>query len=251
MAPDLNLHLPTDTVWQPSLFAIKASADFETPAELRAYLLDAIPQNSQATRLRTTRYIFMRFFPNRIYHSLPRRVWMAYRDEQILEMVMRYCYLSRERLVGRFVEEVLFSMPPGATFNRKVIDQFVASIYSAPARIRSGVARIQEAGRELGFIERNTKEKIYRALTLPTAPTPLLILLHYLFAPEPRTVTMNDILVNPFWKDIGFQTEDQVRQVLKEAAANDALAKYIVADQLEQVTTKFTLNELFSRKVRL
>jgi hypothetical protein len=245
------LHLPTDTVWQPSLFALKASADHATLAELRQYLLEAIPQNSEATRLRTTRYILMRFFPAGNFDSLPRRVWLAYRDIEILEMVMRYYYLARERLVGRFMEEVLFSLEPGTTFDRRLIVEFVTGLYSTPPRIKMGISRIQEAGRELGFIERSAKGNIYRVLTLSNNETPLLILLHHLFASEPRTITLKDILASPFWKDIGFRSEDNVRQVLKEAAAKDILAKYVVADQLEQVTTKYALDEFLAQRVRL
>jgi len=246
-----GLHLPADTVWQPSLFALKASADIGTLADFSQFLLEALPQNSRVTRKRTAGYILMRFFPNENYDNLPRRVWLAYRDEQILEMVMRYYYLSRERLVGRFVEDVLFSLEPGTTFDRRLIEQFVTSQYSSPPRIKKAIARIQEAGRTLGFFERNAKEKLNRVLVLGKADTPLLILLHHLFAPEPRTITMTDILANPFWKDIGFRSEDAVRQVLKEAAAKDILAKYVVADQLEQITTKYSLDEFLAQRIRL
>jgi hypothetical protein len=238
-------------VWQPSLFAVKASADIATLAELRQYLWQAIPQNSQATRRRTAGYILMRFFPDGNYDSLPRRVWLSYRDDHLLEMVMRYCFLARERLVGRFVEEILVTLDPGATFDRTLIEQFVSGLYSNPARVKKAVSRIQEAGHELGLFEKSRKERAYRVVALGSAETPLLILLHDLFAPMPRTVTMTDILTNPFWKDIGFRSEDAVRLVLKRAAAKDILAKYVVADQLEQITTKYTLDEFLTQRVWL
>jgi hypothetical protein len=39
--------------------------------------------------------------------------------------------------------------------------------------------------------------------------------------------------------------------VLREADAAGVIGKYIVADQLEQVTTCFTLAELMERRVRI
>lgn len=251
MDPSPKLHMPSQPVWAPSVFAVKASADFASLPELRDYLRQAIPQNSELNRKRTAAYIIMRFFSNEDYNSLPRRVWIAYQDEKLLEMIMRYFFLVRERLVGRFVEEILFSIEPGTTLDRKVFERFVTGLYSEQSRIQSGIKRIRDSCRELGFIERSAKGNVFRVLSLNDVETPLLILLHHLFAPEPRTITMSDILANPFWKDIGFRSEDSVRQVLKEAAAKDILAKYVVADQLEQVTTKYTLDEFLAQRVRL
>ena len=45
--------------------------------------------------------------------------------------------------------------------------------------------------------------------------------------------------------------EDEVRAILREADAAGFLGKYVVADQLEQVTTCMTLDEFMSKKVRL
>ncbi len=246
-----HLHVPSEPVWQPSVFALKASGDFGSLAELRVYLLQSIPQNSEATRRRTMQYIVMRFFPDGDYNSLPRRVWLAYRNEGFLESIMRYYFLARERLVGRFVEEVLNSLEPGTTFDRTLIEQFVRGVYSDPARIKKAVSRVQAACRELGLVETSQRGKAFRVLALGSVSTPLLVLLHHIFAPTPRTVTMVDILSNPFWKDIGMRSVDAVRQSLKEATAKDLLNKYVVADQLEQVTTKYTLDEFLAERMQV
>jgi len=66
-----------------------------------------------------------------------------------------------------------------------------------------------------------------------------------------RTVELRNLVANPFWKYLGFKSEDGVRALLREADAAGLVGKYVVADQLEQVTTCFTLDELLQRRVRL
>ena len=72
------------------------------------------------------------------------------------------------------------------------------------------------------------------------------------FAPsQPRTIELRNLLANPFWKYLGFKSEDEVRRILREADAAGLVGKYVVADQLEQVTTCLTLDELLAKKARL
>jgi hypothetical protein len=85
-----------------------------------------------------------------------------------------------------------------------------------------------------------------------TQKTSLLILLHHLFAAKAvRTVELRNLFANPFWKYLGYKSEDAVRAVLREADASGLIGKYVVADQLEQVTTCSTLDEFLERRTRL
>jgi hypothetical protein len=86
---------------------------------------------------------------------------------------------------------------------------------------------------------------------IPMPKTSLLILTHYLLAPTPRTVTIKDVLSNPFWQYLGVRESEAVRKVFREADANGAITKYIMADQLEQVTTRYSFDEFVQRKVQL
>ena len=81
--------------------------------------------------------------------------------------------------------------------------------------------------------------------------TAFLLLLHAELAPAPRTVTVAEILAHPFWRCLGGRDPQQVRDALAAAAAAGAIDRYIHVDQLEQATTRFTLEELLDRKVRL
>jgi hypothetical protein len=82
--------------------------------------------------------------------------------------------------------------------------------------------------------------------------TSLLLFTHYLFAATgARTVELKHILANPFWKYLGFKAEDAVRAAFREADAVGIFGKYVVADQLEQITTRWTLDEFLGQKPRL
>jgi hypothetical protein len=104
---------------------------------------------------------------------------------------------------------------------------------------------------KLGFLARARGQPDRLQPVIPTN-TAFLIVFHHLFAPSgPRTVELCHLFANPFWKYLGFKSEDAVRAALRSADAAGVLGKYIVADQLEQVTTCLTLHNIFTRKVRL
>jgi hypothetical protein len=103
----------------------------------------------------------------------------------------------------------------------------------------------------LGFLARG-RGKPDRLNCLVPNKTSTLLLVHYLFAADgPRTVEISRVLSNPFWKYLGYKSEDSVRAVMREADAAKLIGKYVVADQLEQVTTCYSLNELLIQKARL
>ena len=91
-------------------------------------------------------------------------------------------------------------------------------------------------------------------MLLPLVPTKtaLLLLTHSIFTPGgPRTVELRRLLAGPYWKYLGFKSEDAVRAVFREADAAGILGKYVVADQLEQITTRWSLDELLANKPKL
>jgi hypothetical protein len=78
-----------------------------------------------------------------------------------------------------------------------------------------------------------------------------LILIHHLFALTPRIVTLRDILADPFWRYLGFRQEETVRRTLHEANAGGLIAAYATVDQLEQITTRYTLDEWLEGRLQL
>ena len=104
---------------------------------------------------------------------------------------------------------------------------------------------------QLGVLERCPGEDD-RLVALNPSKTSLVLLTHHIFASaEPRTIELRNLLANPFWKYLGLKREDEVRAIFREADAAGCIGKYVVADQLEQVTTCLTLDAFLSKKMRL
>jgi len=111
--------------------------------------------------------------------------------------------------------------------------------------------RLKSNLKKIGFLER-AKGKPDRLLPVVPTKTSFLILLHHLFAAKAvRTVELRNLVTNPFWKYLGYKSDDALRALLREADAAGLVGKYVVADQLEQVTTCFTLDEFLERRARL
>jgi hypothetical protein len=240
-------YLPSEPCWEESIQAIKDSLRFNSFDSFRKYLINTLPQNSYETRERNFSYITKRFFPNQSLDQLTVKVWKYYKNEELLKDIMRFQFTTKERLVSMFIENGLILYEPGSTFTKNVFESFVSRVYNAAKP--KAVARLSYILCKLGFITRKGKE--YFVLNLGLPKSALVILVHHIFAPTPTTVALKEILANSFWKYLGIKKEDQVRQILKEAFASGLLAKYIIADQLEQITTEYSLDDFLKKRLHL
>lgn len=239
--------MPSEPCWEESIQAIKDSLRFKSFISFRTHLINTLPQNSYKTRERNFSYIAKRFFPDESLNQLTVKVWKFYRNEELLKDIMRFQFLYNEKLIAKFIEEELSLFNPGSTFNKSLFEKFVNKVYKIPKP--KAVARIINILRKLDYL--TYKSKIYSVLSKPLPKLPLIILIHHIFAPSPKTVIIKNIIMNPFWKYLSIQSETQIRQILKEAAANGLIAKYITADQLEQITTKYSLDEFIQKRIKL
>ena len=238
-----------DAIINEGLFALKLSLDAHSIDDLHELLLKRLGQNSAETRSRYTQTIIRWFFPDGLTGLLP-RVWRAYQDEPIALDLLRWSYLNQEPILGGCVAEALYACENGLVIPTTYFDKFLQDHMGEPPPEKTR-KRLKSNLKKLGFLER-AKGKSDRLLPVLSQKTSFLILLHHLFAPKAiRTVELKNLLANPFWKYLGHKSEDSVRALLREADAVGLIGKYIVADQLEQVTTCVTLDEFLERKDRL
>jgi hypothetical protein len=238
-----------DVLIPEGLMAIKAAHEAKTSDELQELLMKRLGQNSMETRSRYAQSIIRWFFPDGVQGLLP-RTWQAYQDDTISADLLRWSYLNEEPIMGRCVAEALFPCENGMAMPATYFDKFLQDCLgeTPPEKTRE---RLKMNLKRIGFLER-ARGKPDRLLPVVPQKTSLLVLLHHLFAAKAvRTVELCNLFANPFWKYLGFKSEDAVRGVLREADAKGLIGKYVVADQLEQVTTCFTLDELLERKARL
>ena len=242
-APNMIQELP----WPQAVQAIKDSLHLDDFAAFRAHMEDSLPYNSAYTRQRYTQTIIKYFFPNGSLDSLPRQAWRAYRDDQLLENLMRYQFLTQEPTVAHFVVTHLIPMAPGSILRHELLSEFIREV-DLKGRAKM-VKRLGQAVRRLGFVVRERRQDTVARLR--PAKTGFMILLHYLFAPTPRIVTLHDILTDPFWQYLGFREEEAIRRVLQEANAHGLIASDATIDQLEQITTRYTLDEWLEARLQL
>jgi hypothetical protein len=240
-------HMMRRLLWKEAVQAVKLSAEFSDFASFRKELEKSLHYNSSYVRARNTNSIIRWFFSSHSLDNLLTKVWVFYKDETILKDVMRYEYLTREPDVAEFVVRYLLSLPPGTSIESEYLKDFLLKKYSVVKK--DPLNSLRGACRELGFVYTQNKKLV--TAQMPTPKTSLLILTHYLFAPYPRTVTLREILSNPFWQYLGIREPDVVKVIFQEADSSGIIAKYIVADQLEQITTRYSFEEFIQRRGRL
>lgn len=242
-----KLAIPSDPCWKESIFAIKSSLRFGSFENFKRYLIENLPQNSLKTRKRYASYVLARFFPNQSLEQLSVMVWKSYHNEDILLDIMRFEFLKRERLIALFIENKLSGFAPGNLIPKEVFLDYLTEIYG---EIKPKVfSRFTEILRSLGYLGHNNRK--YFIPSIVPNKTAFLIILHYLFAEKIQTVVLKDIEADPFWKYLRILNGQSMRQILKESSANNLISKYVVADQLDQITTKYSLKEFIERKISL
>lgn len=230
-----------------ALTAIKLSFDVKSLEEYQDLLISSLHQNSEQTRQRFSQSLIQWFFPDG-FHGLSRNTLAIYKNDLVLIDVMRFLYLSVESLVGKCVSEALFPLEPGMLVPSNYFDRFLQTLISGeipettPKRLKTNLS-------QLGFLAK-ARNKSFFLNTVTPSKTGFLLIFHFIFSSiEPRTVEMKTILANPFWKYLGIKSEDSVRALLKEANFAGLLGKYVLADQIEQVTTRWSVTEFLKAKV--
>lgn len=238
-----------DVLFQQGLNAVRLSEGLESLADLQQRLVAEFSQNSTETRTRYSQSVLKWFFADGMA-GLARSVWLAYHDERIESDILRYLYLAAEPVMGLCVVDALYPLQNAMQIPATYFDRFLRGYFGEDPPDKTK-RRLKANLKLLGFLERS-RGKSDRLQSVVFDKTSLLILIHHLFASDsPRTIEMSRLFADPFWKYLGCKSEDGVRHVLREADAAGLLGKYVVADQLEQVTTCMTLAEFLKRGVRL
>jgi len=238
-----------DVLLPEGLAAVKLAVGLNKAEELQNKLEHELGQNSAETRRRYAQSILLWFFWDGI-DGLARQTWQAYQDEQIETSILRYMYLAAEPLVGNCVAQCLFPLEDGMLIPPTYFERYLRDALGEEPPPKT-LKRLKMNLAKLGFLDRSSAQGD-RLNRINVDKTAFLCVFHSIFAPAgARTVELTHILKNPFWKYMGIKSEHAVRLILREADASSLFGKYVVADQLEQVTTCFSLSELLNRKVKL
>ena len=234
-----------DHIWQDSIFAIKLSCkarDFEV---FYSQLLEKLPQTSEETRRRNAGTIVRRFFPERALNQPTRLTWRNYKDENLLQDLMRYQFLVSEPVIADFAKLHVLNCEPGEILEfGELADSFLQQTYGeVKPKLKQ---RLSAALQATGLVTRSQKIMYIRDQT--NLERAFGVLFHVLFSPQPTTIAVKDILNHVFWRYLGLRSPNDVIQLLRWLEAKKIIVKYVRADQLEQVTTAYGADEILNHK---
>jgi len=228
--------------------ALRYAADNEGSTSLRNELCERLHYNSVTTRKRLGSHIFFWALDKGDFQAIQFRVWRSYKDEELLKDVLRERYLTLYPPLGDFVTQYVDNADVGTEIDKRSIETILES--HGVTAMGKGLDRTRTTMRDLGFLLINGRRPpVVLQTTLPA--TAFLILMHFHFAPTPGTISVGDILANPFWRYLGGRSENEVRNALNRAAATDMVSRYSNVDGLDQVTTRYSLDDLLDRQSRL
>jgi hypothetical protein len=236
-----------DFFWPVSIVAVKASDEFQSYEEFHRYTLDNLPQNSPETRRRYGNLIQRRYFPEYSLNGVVPAVWASYHDDRLLTEVMRVTALEGEPAIAQFLLAHVLPQPPGSTLDTEVARTFIKETYGEFKE--KSYQRLLQTCRNLGFLGKYNGDILVEYIDPPADA--LLVLLHHRLAPTPRIVRLSELLETTWWRLLGLREADDVRQILRHAEMAGLLSRFTQVDELEQVTTRYSREEYFSRAMRL
>jgi hypothetical protein len=243
-----NVKALQDLLLKEGLWAVKRAGQFVDDESFIADLEANLSQNSAETRKRYATSLIKWFFPDGP-QGFVSKVWINYQDEVLQYEILRALYLRVEPIVGNCIADALFPIQDGSTIPSSYLVNFLRTNIATDVSEKT-ISRLKMNLRKLGFLyrEKNGKDTLR---SLNPSSTAFFLVFHFLFAKtETTSVELRNILSDPFWKHLGYKSEDTIRKIFKSAEHQKLLSKYIVADRLESVTTRYSLMELLERKVR-
>ena len=233
--------------YRQGLFAIQAASQHDEWDILRSYLEETLPFNSEESRKRRFRSLMRWALDGGSLNPIGSKVWCSYMDEDLSNQVLRERFLDTYPVIGKFVSNVLATFPIGAELDVDAIQDYL--IQEHAGALSTSTVELRLTMRDMGFIRKAGRKYVVIETSLPK--TAFLLLLHYHLALEPATIPVSQIIERPFWRYLGGRHEEEVRATLSQAAAGDFISRYAAVDSLEQITTRFSLEELLQQQVRL
>jgi len=238
-----------DLIWKEALLSLPWSEKFEDLGEFQSYIREHLPQNSLSTRDRYAQTVVRWFYPDGL-KGLTAEVWRHYQDTGLAEEILRYRYLCAETMAGAIVADALFPIGENASIPDSYIAQFTRERFGSEVPGKT-TERLKANLRKLGFLSLG-KERRDSLRPLAPSATAFLVLLHFRFSQgHPGGVEFRAMASDPFWKYLGFKSEDRLRAILREALDHGLIAKYVVADRIESISLRYSFREFAEGRMRL
>lgn len=243
-----NIPFPQEPLWKETLEIIKGAQDASFLSDPKA-LEPKLSFNSKETRQRYSCAMANRFF--RLDLSIRQalvNLAMSHMEISIIEQIWRVLFCMIEPLVAQVYLEMIWPREPGTTINRSEIRSYIeTSFQQQSAKLNQ---RIVSCLRQSGYLLPHGKQDLI-VVGFGNLEYALVLSTHILMAHSPRTIRLSEIEASNHWRFLGYRKFDHVRLGFRSAEAKGFIMRYANVDHLEQITTRYTLQELLSQGNKL
>ena len=142
-----------------SLEALRQAHKFSVLKEFNAFLMSTLPQRSPITRDRNANKIIDRYIENGNMDSPLVRVFREVKEKRILEELLYFHFLNRERIVNDFARDVLFRRLKSGFLNKEAVGAYVLLALGREDKETS--RRIVRALSKLGIIKKEKSRLVF------------------------------------------------------------------------------------------
>ena len=235
---------PQEALWKETLDIINAgdSVDFLTDPK---GLSESLPFNSKETRERYGQAIATRFsrLNPTITHGLIDMV-KSHVEINIIEQIWRVLFCMAEPLVAQVYLEMIWPREPSSSINRNEIRSYIETAFQQQSTKLN--QRIISCLRHSGYLMPHGKQDLI-VVSFGNPEYALILATHLVLAQNPRTITLSEVESSNYWRFLGYRKFDHVRLGFRSAEAKGLIMRYANVDHLEQITTRYTWQELLQK----
>lgn len=111
--------------YKESILAIKSSLNFLAYESFKNDLILQLPQESQKSKTRIANNILHRFFPDKKIFIPMAQIWDVYKDEQLLQEIFRYDFLTNEPTIANFLTDYILTKEPESIIPAEVFNDYI------------------------------------------------------------------------------------------------------------------------------
>lgn len=242
------IFFPQEPLWKETLDIIVSleNSDSLTNSKL---IEQRLHFNSAETRQRYSRAIATRF--SRLDLSIRQGLLDLVRsnvESNVIEQIWRVLFCMTEPLVAQIYLEMIWPREPGASINRVEIRSYIETAFQQQsAKLNQ---RIVSCLRQSGYLIPHGKQDLI-VVSFGNPEYTLVLSTHLLMANSPKTIRLSEIAASNHWRFLGYRKFDHVRLGFRSAEAKGLIMRYANVDHLEQITTRYTWQELLSKGNKL
>lgn len=243
--PGKLVAFPQEPFWEETLSVIVRADNVETLKNGKV-ISDLLDFNSTETRERYGRAIATRLsrLDSSVLQGLVDLV-NAHIPAILLEQLWRVLFCTVEPIVAKTYLELIWPREPGTSMDRNEVKSYIQTTFSQESDKLN--VRLVSCLRHAGYVLPQGKQDLV-VVGFGNLDNALLLLTHLMLARSPRTIKLSEIETAPYWRFLGFRKLDHVRIAFRRAEATGLLTRYAVVDHLEQITTRYSWDDLVAER---